>query len=77
MEDSKREHESTIINEVSAHPGIKLLFFPWLEGRKIELTEEAQKLISEDAPKNKFSILTGKMRMIDEIFEQWETWKKP
>ena len=39
----------------------------WLETQKRELVDVTVKLISEDAPKNKFSIITGKMKMIEEL----------
>lgn len=31
-----------------------------------ELVQEIMKLITEDAPKNKFSVITGKLRMIEQ-----------
>lgn len=42
----------------------------WLGEQKQELVTLMMKLIEEDAPKNKFSIPTGKFRMIEEV-EGW------
>lgn len=39
----------------------------WLDEQRVELTEEVIRLISDDAPKNKFSIVSGKIRMIDDV----------
>ena len=51
------------------------LFLPWIEEQKKDLADQADRLISEDAPKNKFSILSGKRQMIKAVEEQIETWK--
>jgi hypothetical protein len=39
----------------------------WLDECKAECVASSMKLIREDAPKNKFSIISGKMSMIDEV----------
>ena len=39
----------------------------WLDEQRDDLVREVVVLIGEDAPKNKFSIVTGKLRMIDDV----------
>lgn len=39
----------------------------WLDEQKMELIEAHDRLIMDDAPKNKFSINTGKRLMIEEV----------
>lgn len=39
----------------------------WLDERKSECVDQTMKLIRDDAPKNKFSIITGKMMMIEDV----------
>lgn len=39
----------------------------WLDEQKMELGEAHDRLIMDDAPKNKFSINTGKRLMIEEV----------
>lgn len=39
----------------------------WVKEKEQELVDEVVKLISEDAPKNKFSIVTGKKKMLEEF----------
>jgi hypothetical protein len=48
----------------------------WLADQKKELVEQTIKLISEDAPKNKFSIITGKMKMIEEFESEIENFER-
>lgn len=43
------------------------VFQKYLADKKMEFNETIQKLISEDAPKNKFSIVTGKLKMIEDF----------
>ena len=73
--DEIRKNVAYVINELEATAGMKKVFKPWLFERKKELVDEGQRLILEEASKYKFSVLTGKMRMIDEIFEQLDSWK--
>jgi hypothetical protein len=42
----------------------------WLEEQKGDLVQTSIKLIREDAPKNRFSIVAGRMQMIDDAFEK-------
>lgn len=49
---------------------------PWLLERKQDLIEDTDKLIREDAPKNKFSVVSGKRQMLSEIEEQLILWSK-
>ena len=46
---------------------IKARVLPWLSQQQQELIEAADKFISEDAPKSRFSINTGKRIMIQEF----------
>lgn len=52
----------SILNEVQA----------WLDKRRIELADDVLKLSEADAPKLKFSIITGKIKMIDEVKSEIE-----
>lgn len=72
-----KQDEATIMLELEKTQGWRRLFRPWLQQERIDKVEMAARLISEDAPKNKFSVLSGEMKMIDKIFEQVEAWKKP
>ena len=45
----------------------------WLDDRRISLADDIVKLSSEDAPKLKFSIITGKLKMIDEVKSEIES----
>jgi len=45
-------------------------FAKWLEEQKSDLVGTSMKLIREDAPKNRFSIVAGRMQMIDDAFEK-------
>jgi hypothetical protein len=45
----------------------------WLDKRRIELADDVLKLSEADAPKLKFSIITGKIKMIDEVKSEIET----
>lgn len=38
-----------------------------MDEQRVELTDEVIRLITDDAPKNKFSIVSGKIRMIDDV----------
>lgn len=40
---------------------------PWLDQEIKGVTEIVMKLIEEDAPKNKFSIQTGKLRALEDV----------
>ena len=42
------------------------LLMRWLDDQKHDLVESAMGLIREDAPKNKFSIITGRLLMVEE-----------
>lgn len=48
----------------------------WMEDQKKELVDTTVKLISEDAPKNKFSIVTGKMKMIEDLESEIENFER-
>jgi len=53
----------SIINELQA----------WLDKRRTELADDVLKLSEADAPKLKFSIITGKIKMIDEVKSEIES----
>ena len=54
----------------------KQLLGPYLEGRTLELSEKTDRLILEDAPKNKFSVVSGRRQEIKDLTTQLEIWAK-
>ena len=42
----------------------------WMEEQKKDLMNAALELIREDAPKNKFSVISGKLKMIEDVESQ-------
>lgn len=52
----------------------------WIDEQRAECVSISMRLIREDAPKNKFSVITGKMDAFDEVqvkIEQLEKEKSP
>ncbi len=39
----------------------------WIDGEMKAVNETVMKLIEEDAPKNKFSIQTGRLRALEDV----------
>ncbi len=48
----------------------------YLKEIRQQLIERVMKLISEDAPKNKFSIVTGELKMVEEVESQIDVIKR-
>ncbi len=48
----------------------------WLDEQKANQVSATVALIRDDAPKNKFSIITGKMTMIDDVQTKIEQLEK-
>ena len=51
------------------------LFLKWIDEYKNDLQEKHLQLIREDAPKNKFTVLSGKLEAIDDIQLQIGAWQ--
>jgi hypothetical protein len=65
--------ERTVIE--SANAFISTLLLPMLEEMEKVDVETVEKLISEDAPKNKFSVVSGKHLRLKEIKDEIVAWK--
>jgi len=48
----------------------------YLKEIRQQLIDRVMKLISEDAPKNKFSIVTGELKMVEEVESQIDVIKR-
>ena len=51
------------------------LFAPFISEQKDLCIEEIRRLVEQDAPKIRFSIVSGKLKMIREIEEQFKVWQ--
>ncbi len=70
------EEEGNIQREYEHLAHWRLVLRPWLEVKRSEILERQRRLVLEDAPKNKFSVLTGELRVIEELFEYFEALRK-
>jgi hypothetical protein len=65
--------EKTVIESASAF--ISTLLLPLLDEMEKTDVEMVEKLITEDAPKNKFSVVSGKHLRLKEIRDEIVAWK--
>lgn len=47
-------------------------FRTWIKQERDACVEEVTRLISEDAPKNKFSIISGRMRALEDLASEMD-----
>ena len=52
------------------------LLAPYINQQKEQLVIDVRKLISQDSPKNKFAIISGKLAALEDLEDQLEMWRK-
>lgn len=54
----------------------KLIFSPWIKEQKEVIARAIDKLVMEDAPKNKFSVISGQRQMLERFEMAIEDWER-
>lgn len=72
-----KEEEATLVAELTKSHGWRRWFWPWVQAERAAVVEAVAKLALDDAPKAKYSALSGELRFIEKICEEIEAAKKP
>ena len=77
VKELNREDSREMILAIENYQPWSELMKPWIEQYRADVLEKHRRLVMEDAAKSKFSVISGKIQFIEDLFEQIDAWKKP